>query len=267
MRLFTPLRPDPRATLARANPMAKLGAAAVLMAVLFISVDPLTPAIVLAGLLGTIPLTGLAPRDLIGRTWPILVAALVVGVLNALLAPEQRGEVALVIGPLAIGAENLEAGLGLGLRLLAIALSGVLALVTTDPTELADALVQQAHLSPRFAIGALAGARLLPIMADEWQTLALARRARGVSAGRSPVVAAQLFFGQLLALLVGAVRRATRLATAMEARGFGSRPCRTVARPQAMRRHDWILLGLAVVLGAVAVGASLAVGSWRFLLG
>lgn len=267
MRLFTPLRPDPRAALARANPMAKLGAAAVLMAILFVSADPLTPALVLAGLLGAIPLTGLAPRDLVGRTWPILVAALAVGVLNALLAPEQRGELVLVIGPLAVGGENLEAGLGLGLRLLAIALSGVLALVTTDPTELADALVQQVHLSPRFAIGALAGARLLPIMADEWQTLALARRARGVAAGRSPLVAVRLVYGQLLALLVGAVRRGTRLATAMEARGFGSRPCRTIARPQAMRRDDWILLGGVAGLGAVAVGASLAVGSWRFLLG
>lgn len=267
MRLFTPLRPDPRALLVRANPMAKLGAATMLMAILFVSVDPLTPAVVLAGLLGAIPLTGLAPRDLLGRTWPILVAALAVGLLNALLAAEQRGEMVLVIGPLAVGGDNLVAGLGLGLRLLAIALSGVLALVTTDPTELADALVQQLHLSPRFAVGALAGARLLPIMADEWQTLALARRARGVAAGRSPLVAVRLLYGQLLALLVGAVRRGTRLATALEARGFGSRPCRTIARPQAMRRDDWILLGTAAGLGAVAVGASLAVGSWRFLLG
>jgi energy-coupling factor transport system permease protein len=267
MRLFTPLRPDPRAVLARANPLAKLGAAALLMAVLFVSVDPLTPALVLAGVLGTIPLTGLSLRVLLGRTWPILVAALAVGVLNALLAAEQRGEVVLVIGPLGIGGQNLQAGLGLGLRLLAIALSGVLALATTDPTELADALVQQMRLPPRFAIGALAGARLLPIIADEWQTLALARRARGVAAGRSPLVAVRLFFGQLLALLVGAVRRGTRLATAMEARGFGSRPCRTIARPQAMRERDWVLVGLAGGLGALAVGASIALGTWRFVLG
>jgi energy-coupling factor transport system permease protein len=267
MRLFTPLRPDPRAVLARANPLAKLGAAALLMAVLFVSVDPLTPALVLAGVLGTIPLTGLSLRVLLGRTWPILVAALAVGVLNALLAAEQRGEVVLVIGPLGIGGQNLQAGLGLGLRLLAIALSGVLALATTDPTELADALVQQMRLPPRFAIGALAGARLLPIIADEWQTLGLARRARGVAAGRSPLVAVRLFFGQLLALLVGAVRRGTRLATAMEARGFGSRPCRTIARPQAMRERDWVLVGLAGGLGALAVGASIALGTWRFVLG
>ena len=267
MRLFTPLRPDPRAPLARANPVAKLGAAALLMAVLFVSVDPLTPAIVLAGVIGAVPLTGLSPRDLLGRTWPILVAALAVGILNAAFAADAGGEIAVAIGPVAISGQNLVGGLGLALRLLAIALSGVLALVTTDPTELADALVQQLRLSPRFAVGALAAARLLPILAAEWQTLALARRARGVASGRSPVAALRLFFGQLLALLVGAVRRATRLATAMEARGFGSRACRTIARPQRMRGRDWILLALAAALGVVAVVTSLTVGTWRFLLG
>jgi energy-coupling factor transport system permease protein len=81
------------------------------------------------------------------------------------------------------------------------------------------------------------------------------------------VAALRLFFGQLLALLVGAVRRATRLATAMEARGFGSRACRTIARPQRMRGRDWILLALAAALGVIAVVTSLTVGTWRFLLG
>ena len=267
MRLFTPLRPDPRAPLARANPVAKLAAAALLMAVLFVSLDPITPALVLAGLLAAVPFSGVSSRDLLGRTWPILLAALAVGVLNAAFAADRGGAVAVSVGPLAISAQNLVAGMGLALRLLAIAMSGVLALVTTDPTELADALVQQLRLSPRFAVGALAAARLFPMLAAEWQTLALARRARGVSGERSPVAALRLFFGRLLALLVGAVRRATRLATAMEARGFGSRPCRSIARPQRMRGRDWTLLGLAAGLGAIAVGSSLAFGTWRFLLG
>jgi energy-coupling factor transport system permease protein len=71
----------------------------------------------------------------------------------------------------------------------------------------------------------------------------------------------------LLALLVGAVRRATRLATAMEARGFGALGCRSIARPQHMHGRDWglIALGLLVTGGAVAI--SLVAGSWRFIFG
>ncbi len=242
MRRFVPLRPDPRAPLARANPVAKLGAAAVLMAGLFLSSGPLPPALVLAALVASVPLTGLAPRDLLARTWPLLLAALSVGLLNVLLAPGTRD------GP------DLVRGLSLGLRLLGVTLSGVLAIASTDPTDLADSLQQQAHLPPRLAIGVLAAVRMLPMLALEWQILGMARRARGVTAGRSAIAAARLAFGMLLALLVGSVRRATRLAAAMEARGFGAEACRTIARPQRMRLADWWLLAgalLVAVLGAL----------------
>ncbi|MGZ8562566.1 MAG: energy-coupling factor transporter transmembrane component T family protein [Candidatus Limnocylindria bacterium] len=240
-----PLRPDPRAPLARANPTAKLGAAAILMAGLFFSSGPLAPALVLAVLLVSVPFTGLRLRDLLSRTWPLLLAALSVGVLNVLLAPA---------GP---AGPDLLRGLSLGLRLLGIALSGLLAFASTDPTDLADSLQQQARLAPRLAIGVLAAVRMLPILATEWQILGMARRARGVSSGGSPVAAARLGFGMLLALLVGSVRRATRLATAMDARGFGSSTCRTIARSQRMHPLDWWLLLGAVAIGVLAVAIGL----------
>lgn len=242
MRRLTPLRPDPRAVLARANPVAKLGAAMILMATLFLASGPVTPALVLVGILASLPLTGLGLGTLLGRTWPLLLAALVVGVLNVVLAP------ATARGP------DFAAGLALGLRLLGIALSGVVTLATTDPTDLADSLQQQVRLSPRLAVGVLAAVRMLPILAAEWQLLGMARRARGVSPGWSPIAAARLAFGKLLALLVGAVRRATRLALAMDARGFGAAACRTTARPRRMAPADWGLLLATVALGAVALG-------------
>jgi energy-coupling factor transport system permease protein len=265
MRLFTPLRPDPRAPLAAANPAMKLGAAAALMAVLFVSVDALTAGIVLVGLLFAVRLSGLRARTLAVRSWPIPVAALSVGILNVVLAPARPGP-ELQVGPLAIPAEQLMAGIGLGLRLAAIAFSGVLAMATTDPTRLADSLVAQLHISPRFAVGALAAARLVPVLASEWQVLSLARRARGVSGG-NPVAAVRIVFGKLLALMIGAVRRATRLAAAMEARGFGARPCRTSARDERVRPADWLLLAGAAALGLAAAAVSVAAGSWRFLFG
>jgi energy-coupling factor transport system permease protein len=95
----------------------------------------------------------------------------------------------------------------------------------------------------------------------------MARRARGVDAGRNPIAALRLFAGQLMALLVGAVRRGSRMALAMEARGFGAAPCRTVARVQRMRTADWGLILGAVLLAAAAIGLSVALGTWRPLLG
>jgi hypothetical protein len=71
---------------------------------------------------------------------------------------------------------------------------------TTDPTDLADALVQNAKAPARFAIGALAAMRLLPLLGAEWQALALARRARGIDAGHNPIARLRLFGSTAFAL-------------------------------------------------------------------
>jgi energy-coupling factor transport system permease protein len=266
MQLLTPIVPDPAAPLARTNPVAKLAAAAVLLVVLFASLDGLTAAIILAGVLAAFPFSGIRPADLLARSWLVALAAVSIGVFNVVFAAEQLGPTVLEVGPVRIGAETLVNGIGLAFRLLAIVAAGLLATATTEPTALADSLVQQLRVSPRFAVGALAALRLLPLMAQEWETLALARRARGVDAGRSPVAGLRLFAGQLLALLVSAIRRGTRMALAMEARGFGARPCRTAARIHRIGASDWGWIAGAALLGSGAVAISIALGTWRPLL-
>ena len=47
----------------------------------------------------------------------------------------------------------------------------------------------RARVSPKVAYGVLAALRLLPLLAADWRTLSLARRARGLDAGRNPVAA------------------------------------------------------------------------------
>ena len=267
MRLLVPLEPRPSAPLARANPLAKLGATLVLLVALFASLDGVTATVILAALVALIPASGLAALALVRRSWLIGLTAISIGVANVLFAPAQAGATIVELGPLRIGSETLLDGAGLSVRLLAVGLAGILATATSQPTDIADALIQQLRVSPRFAVGALAAIRLLPSLARDWQTAALARRARGVDAGRSPLGALRLFAGLLLSLLVGSVRRATRLSLAMQARGLGARECRTVARVQRMRPGDWAWIAGAVVLATGAVAASLAIGTWRPLLG
>lgn len=267
MQLLTPVVPNSAAPLGRANPVAKLGAALVVMVALFASLDGVTAAVVLVGLLGLLPSSGLSARALLGRAWLVGLAAISIGVFNVLFAADQLGPIVVELGPVRLGAETLANGAGLALRLLAIALAGLLATATSDPIDIADALVQQLRVSPRFAIGVLAGLRLVPLLAQEWQTIGMARRARGVDAGRSPTAAVRLFAGQLMSLLVGAIRRGSRMALAMEARGFGAMPCRSVARVQRMQAADWGWLLGSAVLAAGAIGVSVALGTWRPLFG
>lgn len=249
MRLLAPLVPDPRAPLARAHPLAKIGAGSIVMLGLFLAVDGVTSSLVLAALGIAIATSGLPLRTLALRGAPLLVSALGVGLFNAL-----------------VGTQGLTGGIAIALRLLGIGIAGVLAIATVDPTELADALVQHLHLSPRFVVGTLAAFRLFPLFSREWDTIGLARRARGIDADRAFGQRLLSFPGRALTLLVGAIRRATRLALAMDARGFGSRSCRTLARPRSFAPRDAVLLAAALLSVVLASAISVALGSYRALI-
>jgi energy-coupling factor transport system permease protein len=233
--------------LSRINPVAQLAAIGVVTVVLLLSIDPVTPAIVVAAELALLPAAGLRrPGELLRRTWPLLLGATSVGVVNVALSD--------TADPLT--------GLGLALRVLGLALPGVLLVASTDPVRLADALTLHWRVPTRFAYGALAALRLAPLLTAEFEALRLARRTRGIEAGRNPFAAVRLLAGAAFALLVSAVRRGSRLATAMDARGFDSGVPRSNARGSVLRRSD---AGFVVATGlvcAAAVGVSVAVGAW-----
>lgn len=240
---------DSSAPLARRNPVAKLAAAAVLALALVISLDPVGPAVTLAVELAVVRWFGIGYRQLARRTWPLLSGVLGAVVTLVLFAADRDH---LVFSALA-----------LALRLPAVALPGVIVLATTDPTDLADALIQNARVSPRFAIGTLAAWRLVPLLGDEWRLIGFARRARGVDPGRNPLAHLRLFASATFTLLVGAIRRGTRLAAAMDARGFDSGLPRTSARRQTFRRPDTALVVAAVLVAGAAVTASVLTGSFH----
>ena len=148
------------------------------------------------------------------------------------------------------------------MRVVAVGIPAVLLFATTDPTDLADALAQLAKLPARFVLGALAALRLVGLLLEDWEALGLARRARGV-ADRGRI---RRFLVQAGTLPVFAVRRGGKLATAMEARGFGGTARRSWARPSVLRARDvvFMLAGAGVVASAVV--AAVLLGTWRSVL-
>jgi energy-coupling factor transport system permease protein len=157
--------------------------------------------------------------------------------------------------------------LSLALRLFAVALPGVMVIACTDPRDLADALVQNVRVSARFAIGTLAAVRMVPLLGEEWRLIRLARRARGVDPGRNPLARLRLFVSAAFTLLVGAIRRGTRLATAMDARGFDAGTPRTFARRHPFTGADRLVLALGVLLAAAALAVSIGTGTFVPLVG
>lgn len=230
-----------RPLFARCNPLAGIAAAVVVAAGTLPTHSPRTLVSLLVLSLVGVPLAGLGPRALLARTWPLLLGAASICWSNALLAP--------------VPGFAWQAGALTAVRVLVISLPGVLVLSAIDPTDLADALVQRLRVPQRYAYGALAALRLLPLLAEEWLVLGMARRARGIDTGWSPVRLLRGFAGRTFALLVGSLRRAGRLALAMDARGFGSGTARTFAREQPWRLRDsgLVVATLAAVAAIVAL--------------
>jgi energy-coupling factor transport system permease protein len=237
--------------LGRASPVLKL-AIAVGWFVGLATTTAIGPPLVIVGvaavaalMLGRVP-----PGDFVRGVAPIWLAAFGLATFNALFAAANVDPAAATIaqlGPFRVTAPALAAGVGLGLRLIAIGAVGAVFVLTTDSTRLVDALVQQAGVSPRFAYGALAAYQAVPRFGEDLATLRQARRLRGLRSGWHPRL--------LVSLLVLAIRHGDRVALAMDARAFGSGP-RTHYRDIRWGPLDLLVAGAAAVIlvGALATG-------------
>jgi energy-coupling factor transporter transmembrane protein EcfT len=229
--------------LGRVSPVVKLAIAIVWLVGLALTLRVLPPLILAVVALAAGVFLGRIPGRTFARALaPLWIAAIGIALSNTLFAASNGDPAAaefVRLGPVRIALDAALGGLGIACRVLAIASVGAVFTLTTDSTRLADSLVLQAHVSPRFAYGALAAYQAIPRFGEDLATLRQARRVRGLRGGWHP--------GLLVGVLVLAIRHADRMALAMDARAFGSGP-RSFYRP-----IRWTLLDLAVGAGAVAV--------------
>lgn len=253
----------------RRNPVAKLAAHLIVSLLLTVVFDPLTPLLFLAlALLVGRALARLRLRRLLGSLVPfwLLGASLVVS--NALLVNDPaRARPLWSWGPFTATIEGLLIGLALAERGVAIAAYSLLLVLSTDPEDLVRSLTQQARLPARLAYPALAAYRCLPLLGEEWAAIRLAQRLRG--RGRRPGPAGWFREqGRLLVpLLAGAIRRADRVALAMDSRGFDGRRSRTHFRRVPFGAADAGLIAGAALGGAAILAASAALGTLRLWSG
>jgi energy-coupling factor transporter transmembrane protein EcfT len=121
------------------------------------------------------------------------------------------------------GWSGWQVALAVGLRTVAVGMVSMLFAFTTEPGDLARALVHRARLPRRFVFGALAAIQFLPVLAEEARLARLvARAALPPRASRLAVAMAGLRADGAIALLAGAIRRAGTAALAMELRGLSA---------------------------------------------
>ena len=249
-----------RGLLARTNPVARVLALLVATTPLLITIDPVSAGVALALELALMPLSGVSARSFFLKATPLLVAA-PLGALSMLLYASPGGHVYWQLGPAAISDHSMWLALGIGLRMCAIVMPAIALLDRIDPTDMGDGLAQILHLPARPVLAALAGARMTSLMAADWKALERARRARGV--GDASRI--RSFLRGSFSLLVFALRRSGKLATTMEARGFGAVGQRTWARVSRLRAADAVLMVVAVAVPAIALAASVWAGTFALV--
>lgn len=172
-----------------------------------------------------------------------LLSGLGVVLLSPLLAVEGgrvlwSGPTLPVLGPLDVTTEELRIAALNGLRLTAVALAFAAYALMLDH----DRLLAAARFARRSALAVALATRLVPTLERDAAGLAEAARGRGLAVegvrGRARL---------LSPLVAGSLERASSLAEAMEARGFGSPGATRAPRP------SWTRLDRAAVAAAPAL--------------
>lgn len=249
-----------RGLLARTNPVARVLALLVATTPLLITIDPVSAGVALALELALVPLSGVSARSFFLKATPLLLAA-PLSALSMLLYASPGGHVYWSFGPAAVSDHSMWLALGIGLRMCALVVPAIALLDRIDPTDMGDGLAQILHLPARPVLAALAGARMTALMVADWKALERARRARGV--GDASRI--RSFLRGSFSLLVFALRRSGKLATTMEARGFGAAGRRTWARPSRLRAADAVLLLVAIALPSIALAVSVIAGTFALV--
>ncbi|MBC3186122.1 energy-coupling factor transporter transmembrane protein EcfT [Corynebacterium sp. zg-331] len=243
------------------NPVTRLGAMMLATTPLLLSLDAFSALVAIALTCVLSPMCGLGWGALVRRSLPLLLVAPIAGV-SMLLYGRPGGREYFSFLAIHITDNSIALSLAIVLRVLALGLPVIVLSARVDPTDLGDGLAQVARLPARFVIASVAAIRLLALVRDDAASLRRARRARGVADRGRIRGTFSLFFG----LLVSSLRRGTKLAVAMEARGFGRAGVqRTWARPSTVGRRDAMVLLTWALLPVLALGCAWAAGTFRLL--
>lgn len=164
-----------------------------------------------------------------------------------------------VPGPVRISEASLLYGLTMISRTLAIFATSSLFVLTTNPVDFVVALIHQARLPVRVGYAVFAAYRFMPLVSEELDNIRAAHQVRGAATGRGFLARVRQTIGYAIPLLAISVRRAERVALAMDSRGFGARADRTYFRQTTLSRADLLFALGALVVLTLIVAVPLAI--------
>ncbi len=241
----------------RLNPLTKLIALiAYSVSIFLVNSLEAEASIFIAMLLLMVSLKSRALLSLVTSKYFLLFAVLIVAVQAVFTkGGEAILSVPLIFFSIEVTTGGVYSGLVIALRFLTIIMGSALFIFTTDPNELAYALMR-AGLPYRFGFMLVAAIRFMPVFEAEASTVRDAQAARGLEVDRAGLNGLfKTVRYTLMPLIVSALSKVDALVISMEGRAFGSMRHRTFTRAAPFSLAD-VLVSLTslAVLGALILG-------------
>lgn len=248
--------PDKETWLFRLNPALKLAVIAFLLLIIFFQKNMLYTA--LQWLLFSLLLFGCSGYPL--RKIALLLVPFILSFFSSFVTLLLFGKGTVIWwqwGLIKISEESFNSGLLLGLKSLCVGAMSLTLMLTTRPVQLFYALMQQFRFPAKYAYSFIASLRLVPFIIEEWQTRTNALQVRGVPLRYGIRGIAERLRMYIVPIMAQSIRRAQRVAVAMEAKRFQMGAERTFYYVTGYSRLDhWfaaLLMFSAVICWAIAL--------------
>ncbi|MDD7210012.1 MAG: energy-coupling factor transporter transmembrane component T [Lachnospiraceae bacterium] len=162
-----------------------------------------------------------------------------------------QGHEILNIGPLSVTSEGLWTAFYLAVRLIYLIIGSSVMTLTTTPKQLTDGMEQSLNFLKRmhvpvheFSMMMSIALRFIPILSEELNKIKKAQMARGIDFETGGLIErGKKLIPVLVPLFIAAVRRASDLAFAMDARCYHGGEGKTKLHPLRYERRDYVACG------------------------
>ena len=241
----------------RLDPRTKLFGTMLYIIILFCAHDWAGYAIGILALAAVIKLSRVPVRFMFRGLRAIVMLLMLSVVFNLFLT---TGEVIWQLGIFKITREGVDTASKMAVRLICLVTASSVMTLTTTPNDLTDGMEKGLHFLNRvhvpvheIAMMMSIALRFIPILVEETNKIMMAQMARGADFESGNIMdKAKAMIPLLVPLFISAFRRASDLATAMEARCYHGGEGRTKMKPLKHGRRDMIAY-ICMALWAAAV--------------
>lgn len=185
-------------------------------------------------------------KPIMGLIYAILIFSFVAVIFATFYNYNHPEQVVLFsLGPLEATNIGLISGLVLGFRAAIPAFSVLILICTTDPAEMAKAMMKM-KMPLTVAFMMLGALRMFPLVSDEMQNISTAQTIRGINK-KGVKNNFNAFKLAALPLMINSLRKSRTMGLAIESKGFGNRAWKEYYQDFSLNKIDYTMLALTII--------------------